>query len=340
MKLAPRDAASYFARPDPAKPALLIYGEDAMRNALRRQEVIKAMLGPEGEAEMRLVALPAGELRRGAGPLLDEMRATGFFPGPRVVLIEDASDAVAPALEAALGEWREGDAHIVAVAGKLATTSKLRKLFEGSDIAYAAAIYDDPPSRAEIEAELRRAGLRDIDRDALGELETLAAAVGPGDFRQIVTKLSLYKTGDATAVTVADVAAVSPASTEADIDAVLDIVAEARTRDLGPILRRLEAQGTTPVSICIAATRHFRTLHAASADPAGPDRTISRQRPPVPYKRRDRLIRQARAWGQHKAARALNLLTDTDLLLRSSSEAPQMAVIERALIRLSMLGRS
>jgi DNA polymerase-3 subunit delta len=36
---------------------------------------------------------------------------------------------------------------------------------------------------------------------------------------------------------------------------------------------------------------------------------------------------------------ALTLLTDTDLQLRSASRAPQMALMERALIRLAMMGR-
>jgi DNA polymerase-3 subunit delta len=36
---------------------------------------------------------------------------------------------------------------------------------------------------------------------------------------------------------------------------------------------------------------------------------------------------------------ALSLLMETDLTLRSSSRAPAMAVMERALIRLSMMAR-
>ncbi|MCE8468645.1 DNA polymerase III subunit delta, partial [Rhodovulum sulfidophilum] len=43
MKLSPRDAAGYFARPDPDRPGLLIYGNDAMRVALKRQQVIAAL---------------------------------------------------------------------------------------------------------------------------------------------------------------------------------------------------------------------------------------------------------------------------------------------------------
>lgn len=40
MKLSGRDAAAYFRNPNPDTAGLLIYGADAMRVALRRQDVI------------------------------------------------------------------------------------------------------------------------------------------------------------------------------------------------------------------------------------------------------------------------------------------------------------
>ena len=54
MKLSPRDAAGFLNRPDPRVPGLLIYGADAMRVALKRQDGILALVGPDAEAEMRL----------------------------------------------------------------------------------------------------------------------------------------------------------------------------------------------------------------------------------------------------------------------------------------------
>ena len=45
MKLPPRDANAYFAKPDPTKTGLLIYGGDAMRVALKRQSFLKNLLG-------------------------------------------------------------------------------------------------------------------------------------------------------------------------------------------------------------------------------------------------------------------------------------------------------
>jgi DNA polymerase-3 subunit delta len=85
--------------------------------------------------------------------------------------------------------------------------------------------------------------------------------------------------------------------------------------------------------------RHFRQLHVVASDPGGPSEGIGRLRPPVFGPRRDRILRQAQTWGMHRLEQALSLLTDTDLTLRSSAQAPAMALMERALIRLAMLAR-
>ncbi|MGG7646193.1 DNA polymerase III subunit delta [Rhodovulum sp. YNF3179] len=337
MKLSSRDALRYFAKPDPSRAGLLIHGPDTMRVALRRQEVIEALIGPEGEAEMRLARIPAADLRRDPAMLSDAVKAQGFFPGQRVAFVEEAGDGLAKVIGAALDDWREGDACIVVTAGQLNARSALRKLFEGHKNAYAAAIYADPPSREEIEAALGKAGLADIAPDAMTDLTALARSLDPGDFRQTLEKLALYKHGDPAPVASADVAACAPATTEAGLDETLDVVAEGRVAELGPMMQRLEGQGVTPISIVIGATRHFRRLHAAAADPKGPEAGLARARPPVFGPRRDRLARQAGRWGMRRLEEALHLLVETDLALRSARPVPQMAMLERTLIRLAML---
>ena len=324
MKLSPRDAVRYFAKPEAQRTGILIYGADAMRVALRRQEMLAALLGPTADAEMRLTRLPAGDLRKDPAALLDAVKAQGFFPGPRAAFVEDANDTAADAILAALSDWQAGDAQIIVTAGALKATSKIRKAFESHPNAYAVGIYDDPPSREEIEATLARAGLRDVPGPVMADLTALARDLDPGDFRQTIEKLALYKLGDATPLNAADIAACAPASTEADLDDIL--------------MRRLKAQGTQPVGLCIGATRHFRALYTAASDPGGAAQGIARMRPPIFGPRRDRMLRQAQGWGAERLQQALTILTDTDLTLRSAGQrAPDMALVERALIRLAML---
>ncbi|MGH1576898.1 DNA polymerase III subunit delta [Planktotalea sp.] len=340
MKLSAREASGYFAKPDAGKTGLLIFGPDAMRIALKRQQVIAALIGPNGEEEMRLSRLPAADLRKDPAALIDAMTAQSFFPGPRVAFVEDATDAMAKTIAPALEDWRAGDAQIIVTAGQLTARSALRKLFEGHSNAFAVGIYDDPPSRAEIEAELARAGITAPDRDVMDDLTALSKDLDPGDFRQTLEKLALYKLGDTTPLSSEDIANCAPTSTEAGLDDVINIVAEARSGEIGPIMRKLQAQGVQPVALCIATLRHFKTLYAAASDPGGAAQGIGKLRPPVFGPRRDRMLRQAQGWGIYNLEAALSLLVDTDLKLRSAGQhAPAMALVERCLIRLAMMAR-
>ncbi len=339
MKLSTRDAPAYFAKPDKTKTGLLIYGSDAMRVALRRQEVIKALIGPEGEDEMRLTRIAAADLRKDPALLNDAIKSQGFFPGPRAAFVEDATDGLSDTIKAALADWQDGDAQVIVTAGQLAAKSKLRKAFEDHPNAYATGIYDDPPSRGEIEAALGQAGLTNITTDAMAALTNLSRVLDPGDFRQTLEKIALYKRGDDTALTPEEVDLSAPQSIEAGIDDVLNIAADGEAHRIGPVLKRLQSQGVGAVGLCIGATRHFKTLHAVASDPGGPGQGIGKLRPPVFGPRRDRIQRQAAQWGMHKTERALALLLDTDLTLRSANRAPDMALMERTLLKIAWMNR-
>lgn len=339
MNLKGAEIARYLARPDPTRPGLLIHGQDPMRVSLKRAEAVAALTGPNADTEMRLTRIPGADLRKDAARLIDEVKAVGFFPGPRVALVEDATDTTAPAIRAALDDWTRGDAVIVVTAGTLTRASALRKLFESHPAAVAAPIYDDPPTEDEIAAWLSDAGLRAVPPHAMRDLVALSRAIDPGDFRQTVEKIGLYKRGDDEPLTGEEIAALAPATIEADVDDLIHAAAEGRSAELGPLMQRIGTQGILPVTICIAALRHFRALHTAASDPGGAAAGLSRMRPPVFGPRRDRMARQAQGWGMRPLEDALHLLLDTDLTLRSSSRAPAMAVMERALIRLAMMPR-
>lgn len=339
MNLKGAEIARYLARPDPSRPALLIYGQDAMRVALKRAEAVASLLGENAEEEMRLTRMPGAGLKKDPASLMDAIKEVGFFPGQRVVLIEDTPDSGADAIKAALEAWQPGDAVMVVTGGGLAKSSALRKLFEGHRDALAAPIYDDPPGEEEIGRWLAEAGLREVPRDAMRDLAVLARALDPGDLRQTIEKIGLYKHGDPAPLTPTEIALMAPATIEADLDELLHVVAEGRSDEFGPLMRRIEGQGTAPVTLVIAALRHFRALHLASADPQGPGAGLSRMRPPVFGPRRDRMARQAQTWGTGALEEAVHALLDTDLALRSSTRAPQMAMLERVLIRLAMTAR-
>ncbi|MEP3676376.1 DNA polymerase III subunit delta [Sulfitobacter sp.] len=332
MKLSRRDGTALVSKPPKDKLGLLLYGSDSMRVALKRQEYLKALLGPAAEEEMRLTRIPAGDLRREPALLMDGIKAIGFFPGPRAAFVEGANELVAQIIIDTIKDWQPGDAQIVVSAGDLKKTSKILKAFEGHSNAYAWGIFDDPPDRAEIERLLQAAELR-TDAASMGALEELARNLDPGDFRQTLEKLSLYKLSEPnTNVSLEDITACAPVSVEAGVDDILNIVAEKKSTEIGPLMRRLQSQGVNAVTLSIMAMRHFRTLHRVACNPGAPIYGV---------RDRDRVSRQSRDWGLHKLEVALGILTDTDLLLRSAGQtAPALAIIERTFIRLAMYGAS
>ncbi|MFZ1468532.1 MAG: DNA polymerase III subunit delta [Paracoccaceae bacterium] len=334
MILKGAEASRYCARPDPARAGLLLSGADAMRVALKRQEAIAALIGPLGEGEMRLTRISAADLRKDAALLLDAIKEVGFFPGPRVAFVEEATDGLMETIALALKDWRPGDATIVVTAGGLTGKSTLKGLFDKAPNAVSIALYDEPPSRDEIEAELKKAGLTQLSPQAMADLSTLARALDPGDFRQTVEKIALYKYGDNSPLTPAEVAMMAPATIEAEVDELVLAAAEGRAPGIGALMRRLEGQGVLPVTICLGALRHFRALHVAATDPAGINSGLMKARAFGP--RRDQMQRQVQSWSVRSLEGAIAQLLETDMTLRSASRAPTMALMERTLLRIAM----
>ena len=338
MKLSSKNLGAYFRNPETDRAGILIYGPDPMRIALKRQELIKALVGPKGDKEMRLSRISAAELRKDPAILNDALKAQSFFPGPRVTFLEAASDTVAPILSNALEDWRDGDAQLVVTAAQLRAGSPLRKLFENHPNSYAAAIYTDPPSQSDIQMAVEKTGLPPLPRDVFQAVMSLSRSLEPGDLQQTLDKIALYKLNDETPLTVEDIELCAPLSHQAAIDDMLNSVAEGNKQDIGPIMERLVSQGVQPVALCIGASRHFRTLFKIATDPRGPAAGIRQLQPPVFGPRRDVLMRHAQSWGVAKSKKAVEMLTDLDLTLRSARQtAPAAALTERTLIRLAIM---
>lgn len=339
MKLTGRDAATFLRKPDPTRPGILIFGADPMRVTTARAQVAGLLVGPQGEQEMRLNRIAASDLRKDPALVNDAIKAQGFFPGPRVALVEDATDGLSQVMNDVLEDWRDGDAQLVVTAGQLTAKSALRKVFEGHRNAVAIGLYDDPPSAEDIQTALDAADVEVPNREVMDAITALAHSLTPGDFRQTIEKLGLYKRNDPQPLTVVELNLLAPQSADVDVDDILEVVASGQTQQLGPVLRDLYAQGVLPITLCIGAMRHFRQLHVVASDPGGPGQGIGRLRPPVFGPRRDRIMRQASQWGRDRLEKAIAALTDVDLTMRSASHAPQQALMERTLIRLAMMAR-
>ena len=334
MKLAGRSVQTLIAKPDRTVPGVLLFGGDSVRVDARRVDLTRALGGPGADDEMRVTRISAAELRKDPALLMDALKAVSFFPGPRVAVVEDAGDGLTATIAPALDDWRDGDAQIIVTAGALAAKSSLRKAFEDHGKALAIAFYDDPLSSAEVEAALTEAQAPALARDTMAALVDLAAGMDIAAFRQLAEKIALYKLGDAAPMTLPELALLAT-PIGAEVDETIAVIAEGDVAKTAAALRKLTAQGTGAVSLIIAATRHFRTLHRVKSDPRG----VGAIRPPLFGPMRDKVERQAQGWPKAALESALEVLTETDLRLRSSSKAPDGALVERALLRVAALRR-
>ena len=125
MKITSRDAAAFLKSPKPGTALILLYGPDAMRTSIMRQDFLKQYLGPDADEEMRLTRMTGAELKSEPASLQDAINAIGFFPGQRGVLVDAATDNLAPIVKDALADWQEGDAIMVFEAGNLSKGSAL-----------------------------------------------------------------------------------------------------------------------------------------------------------------------------------------------------------------------
>jgi DNA polymerase-3 subunit delta len=324
----------FCERPPAGAVGALIYGEEVSVIAARRDALAAAVVGPEGAAEMRLDRLSGDMLKRDPAALDTALRARGFFPGRRCVVLTDAGDSDAPAVAAALAEAAGPDAFLVVTAGGLPARSALRKTFEDAKTAWALACYADPPRGATLREWYAGAGGGAAEAEALAALESLGQSMPPEAVRRLVETLALYKRGDASALTAADVAALAPLETDAVVDALVAAAADGL-----PGEARL---GTAaPETVVMALRRHFRALHGVlttmEAERCAPEAAVAKQRPPVFWKAQKPLAAQARRWRLQQAEAALRLLHETEADLRAGGASPKRAIAERALIRIAMM---
>lgn len=335
MKLSGPAAARFCAAPDTGMIGALLHGPDSGLIALRRADLVARLT--EGD-DMRLTRLDAAEVRRDPVAIDTALRARAFFPGRRVVLIPGAKDALAKPLGDILAGVTPEDAFLVIEAEALVGKSALRRLFEGDKRLAALGLYPQPSGAAELGEWLLAAGLRHgLAEDAMGEVVAAAQELDAGTLDQLVKTIAVFGLDKDRPLDAREIAALLPRTSDSGLDPLIDAVADGRVGEVGPMIGRVWAAGMTPTGVLIAVGRHFRRLLSVASAAGGPEQGLARLRPPVFGPRREALFRQTRRWGAPRLERAIRLLFAAARTLRSPGERPDRAIVERALIRLSMM---
>lgn len=313
---------------------MLAYGPDAGRVRETAERIVKAVAGSLDEP-FTVATLTDDQLAADPALLVDEARSLSFTGGRRVVWVGQAGGGFRQAIEAYLAN-PGGDALIVAEAGMLAKTARLRSLFEAAGDAAIIACYEDSPEdlRTLILSSVEGAGMR-MDEDAI---ELLIDRIGSDRAlsRSEIGKLLLYCHGR-DSISLADVEAacgdVSASSLESLIDAAFAGEADEACRRFTQLID----SGSIPASILSAVGSHVARLMEWQLDVrAGktPSAVVRGARPPMPTSRQSAVIRQLGAWDASALDEAMRTILDAT---RQARDWPALAnpIAERVVMAIS-----
>ena len=335
MKIQAGRADAFVRKPDEGVHCILLYGPDAGLVRERGKALLTGALGDAVSDPFRFVEVSPAQVKDSAASLVDEANAMALTGGRRGILVRDAGDGLTSSFQALL-EAKSGDSLVVCEAGDLGPRSSLRKLFEGVENAAAVPCYLDEGAALDrvIGETMKESGLA-LERDAK---DWLISHLGGdrGLTRQELQKLVAFKGADKSAISLADVLSCIGDSADLGLDDLSLSIADGDRAMADRVYNRLTGEGTHPIQILTAVSRHFMRLHQARAHVdggVGTDQALSSLRPPVFFKIKGRVAAQVGRWSSERLDRALSLLNQAEMQAKST-DMPVDALVNRALLQL------
>jgi DNA polymerase-3 subunit delta len=333
MKVTGPNIESFLRDIDAAVAAVLLYGPDAGLVRERADRLIAAVAGDAADP-FRVSEVTLERLRDQPSLLSDEANALSFGGGRRVVRLRNAGDSQAAAIEPFLGS-AAGGGLVVVEADELGPRSSLRQLFEAAGNAAALPCYRDEAGDLArfITEELDRAGLRltaearDYLAGALGgdrgvtrrEIEKIVSFLGPPE--------------SAPPLELADAIACVGDSAALSVDDLVFALGDGDLAAVERLVDRTLADGTAPISVLRAASRHFLRLHLL-AIAEDRERATRALKPPVFYKYVPRLQEQMRLWMPARLHQAIDRLTRAEMDCKRTG-MPAEVLCRRALLEIA-----
>ena len=330
MKAADVDA--FVARPDPARPVVLVFGPDAGLVSERANALVKASVDDVNDP-FALARLEAEDLAAEPSRLVEEAQTIPLFGGRRAVWVKAGSRNIAPAVEALLA-LPKIECRVVIEAGDLRRNAPLRALCEKAKNAAALPCYaDDERARTRlIDDEMRETGLK-LAPDARAMLIPLLGGDRQAS-RNEIAKLALYARGR-DLVGVDDVAAVVSDASALALDDIVDATFAGRPAELETQLAKARLAGTAAGSILFAVQRQVAQLHKwRTAIETGAGFSLDALQPPVNFRRKDAIAAALRLWSAARLLVAMNELADAVLQSRRNADLAD-TIAERALLAIA-----
>ena len=332
------DIDRFVARPDPARPIVLVFGPDAGLVRERAEALVRLSVDDPSDP-FQLARLDGDEIAGEPTRLVEEASTIPLFGGRRAIWVKAGGRNLAPAVEALI-PCSSPDCRVVIEAGDLKRNAPLRAVCERAKNAVALPCYADAERDLVrlIDDEMRAAGLSisPAARTALVPLlggDRLAS-------RQELRKLALFALGN-TQVELEDVMAVIADASTLALDALIDAAFAGRTGELETQFGKARTAGTAPGTIVSAALRQVAQLHKARLaveDGASIGDAAGGIQPFVHFSRKAAVEAALRAWTSARLERAMAQLAEAALEARRQSAMAEV-IAQRALLALAVNAR-
>ena len=334
------DVERFMARPDPAKPIILVYGPDLGLVRERAEALIRGAVDDPGDP-FALARIDGDTLAETPERLVEEAHTVPLFGGRRAVSVRTDGRNVVAAVERVLAAPPAADCRIVVEAGELRRSAPLRTLCERAANAVALPCYADDGRAVDrlIDEELRDAGMS-IAPDARAMLNGLIGGDRRAS-RSEIRKLALYAHGKSR-IEADDVLAVVADATTPAVEAVIDAAFAGRPADLEAGFTKARSSAVAVSTIALAALRQAATLHRLRVViDAGTSvrEAVDGVGPMLHFSRKPAMQAALSLWSTPRLARLIGQLGDAVLETRRQ---PRLAypIMQRALLSIAVAARS
>lgn len=286
------------------------------------------------------VTLSADQIADDPARLMDEAQAQSMMGGARLIRITDGADKLAPYFKEYL--QNPSDQNLIVIeAGELTPRSPLRVLFEKSDNAAALACYveDEMALGQFIRSVLQDAGLN-AQLDAVNWLS--ANLIGDRQrARRELEKLTLYKSGDLTPITLEEVMACCGAAGAQSLDDLVNAVAGKNAARALSVYNHLLDEGVAVIAVLRSLQNHFRRLHQTRclmSAGAPMEDAMKKLSPPVFFKQEKSFKQQIQTWSLPALNKVLERLADLEYQSKQTG-TPVETLCGQALLSLSASSR-
>ncbi len=329
---------AFMARPDPARPVVLVFGPDAGLVRERAEALVHGAVDDPRDP-FALARLSGDELAAEPTRLVEEANTIPLLGGRRAVWVKAGPRNFMPAVEALLAA-PSPDCRVVIEAGDLKRNAPLRAICERAACAVALPCYADAERDIHriIDDEMRDAGLT-IAPHARAALVPLLG----GDrlaSRSEVRKLALYARGRER-VELDDVIAVIADASSLALDELIDASFAGKTDAVEIQFNKAATAGTSAASIISAALRQISVLHKARLtieDGKSVTATLETMTPPVHFSRKGAVETALKNWTAARLERAMTQLADASFEARRKAGLAE-TIAQRALLSLAVTAR-